>query len=69
MEEELRNIFKKHNVGFGEIDVDNAVKDILRLFNVSVSVCDLCKGTGWKPNSIIAEDCPLCGGHGEQNEH
>lgn len=35
MEKELREIFDKNNVGWGEIDVDNAVKDILRLFNVS----------------------------------
>lgn len=34
MEKELREIFDKNNFGFGEIDVDNAVKDILRLFNV-----------------------------------
>ena len=37
MEKELREIFNKNNVGFGEIDVDNAVKDILRLFSVSNS--------------------------------
>ena len=37
MEKELRKIFDNNNVGFGEIDVDSAIKDILRLFSVSNS--------------------------------
>ena len=52
MEKELREIFNKNNVGFGEIDVDNAVKDILRLFSVSNSANtdDYTKGyrDGWR---------------------
>lgn len=52
MEKELREIFYKNNVGFGEIDVDNAVKDILRLFSVS----------GQLPNSPKKGDyCAVCG--------
>lgn len=43
MEKELRKIFDKNNVGYGEIDVDNAIKDILALFGV-----DTCSPIGAK---------------------
>lgn len=37
MEKELREIFDKNNVGFGKIDIDNIVNDILRLISDSNS--------------------------------
>ena len=33
MEQKLREIFDKHNQGWGMIDIDAAIKDILHLFN------------------------------------
>jgi len=38
MEKELREIFDKHNQGWGMIDTEKVIEDILLLFSVSGAI-------------------------------
>jgi tRNA(Ile2) C34 agmatinyltransferase TiaS len=59
MEKQIENILIK--VDEGTMPVQQALSELLRLFNVSGSVCDECgDGTGWYGNNDLNYNCSKC---------
>ncbi len=59
MEKQIENILIK--VDEGTMPVQQALSELLRLFNVSGSVCDECgDGTGWYGDDDLNYNCSKC---------